>query len=52
VIAFYLALWPFGWMETVWVLVMLAPMGLLLRAERRAALTLRAELTPTADVGS
>ena len=51
VIAFYLALWPFGWMETVWVLVMLAPMGLLLRAERRAALTLRAEPTPTADVG-
>jgi len=52
VIAFYLALWLFGWMETVWVLVMLAPMLLLLRAERRAARTLRAEPTPTADVGS
>jgi hypothetical protein len=37
VIAFYLALWLFGWIETVWCLVMLAPMVLLLRAERRAA---------------
>ena len=36
VIAFYLALWLFGWMETVWVLVMLAPMLVLLRAERGA----------------
>ena len=52
VIAFYLALWLFGWMETVWVFVMLAPMLLLLRAERRAVLALRAESTPTADVGS
>ena len=37
VIAFYLALWPFGWIETVWVLIMLPAMLLLLRAERRAA---------------
>jgi hypothetical protein len=37
VIAFYLVLWPFGWLETAWVAVMLAPMVLLLRAERRAA---------------
>ena len=51
-LAFYLALWLFGWMETVWVFVMLAPMLLLLRAERRAVLALRAESTPTADVGS
>ena len=36
VIAFYLALWPFGWIETVWVLIMLPAMLLLLRAERRA----------------
>jgi hypothetical protein len=37
VIAFYLALWPFGWLETVWVIVMLPPMVVLLLAERRAA---------------
>ncbi len=37
VIGFYLALWLFGWVETVWCLLMLAPMLLLLRAERRAA---------------
>src|SRR5215467_10528561 len=37
VIAFYLALWPFGWIETAWVLIMLPAMLLLLRAERRAA---------------
>jgi uncharacterized membrane protein len=37
VIGFYLALWPFGWIETVWVLIMLPAMLLLLRAERRAA---------------
>jgi hypothetical protein len=36
VIAFYLALWPFGWIETVWVVIMLPAMLLLLRAERRA----------------
>ena len=36
VIAFYLALWPFGWIETAWVLIMLPAMLLLLRSERRA----------------
>ncbi|HCU91952.1 MAG TPA: hypothetical protein DHU96_04150 [Actinobacteria bacterium] len=36
-IAFYLALWLFGWIETVWVLLMVPAMLLLLRAERRAA---------------
>jgi hypothetical protein len=36
-IGFHLALWLFGWMETVWALVMLPPMILLLRAEWRAA---------------
>jgi len=51
VIAFYLALWLFGWMEAVWVLVMLAPMLVLLRAERGAALAARVEPKRTADVG-
>jgi uncharacterized membrane protein len=37
VIAFYLVLWLFGWIETAWVLIMLPAMLLLLRAERRAA---------------
>ena len=37
VIGFYLALWLFGWFETVWVLLMLPAMVALLRAERRAA---------------
>lgn len=37
VIGFYLALWLFGWIETVWCVVMLVPMVLLLRAERQAA---------------
>jgi hypothetical protein len=37
VIAFYLALWLFGWIETVWCLAMLPPMFLLLRAERAAS---------------
>jgi hypothetical protein len=35
-IAFYLALWLFGWFEAVWCLIMLPAMFLLLRAERRA----------------
>jgi hypothetical protein len=39
VIAFYLALWLFGWFETVWCLAMLVPMVVLLRAERRSAAT-------------
>lgn len=46
IIAFYLALWLFGPIETVFVLVMLVPMVLLLRAERRTAMT----PTSTADV--
>lgn len=37
VIAFYLALWLFGWIETVWCIVMIPAMVLLLLAERRAA---------------
>lgn len=37
VIAFYLLLWLFGWMELVWVLVMIPPMLVLLRVEKRAA---------------
>jgi hypothetical protein len=37
VIAFYLALWLFGWIETVRVLVMVPAMLFLLRAEQRAA---------------
>ena len=56
VIGFYLALWLFGWFETVWVLTMLAPMVLLLRAERRAATgpapAAHIEETPLARVGS
>lgn len=36
VIAFYLALWLFGWIETVWVVAMVAPMLMLLRSEREA----------------
>jgi hypothetical protein len=35
VIAFYSALWLFGWFETVWVLLMLPALVVLLRAERR-----------------
>jgi uncharacterized membrane protein len=37
VIGFYLALWLFGWFMTVWSVVMLPPMVMLLRAERRGA---------------
>jgi hypothetical protein len=37
VIAFYCALWLFGWIETVWCVVMLPFMVLLLQAERRNA---------------
>jgi hypothetical protein len=37
VIAFCLALWLFGWIETAWVLIMLPAVLLLLRAGRRAA---------------
>jgi uncharacterized membrane protein len=56
VIGFYLALWLFGWIETVWVVAMLPPMVLLLRAERRAATAAapaaQVEEKPLADVGS
>jgi hypothetical protein len=45
VVAFYLALWPFGWIQAVWAAVMLAPMLLLLRAELRTA----APATPSQD---
>jgi hypothetical protein len=48
VIAFYLPLWLFGWFETVWCLVMIAPMFLLLAAERRA----EAESAPAAHSGN
>lgn len=52
VIAFYLALWLFGWMETGWVLVMLPAMLLLLRAELRAAPAVRTGERLTAAIGS
>jgi hypothetical protein len=56
VIGFYLALWLFGWIETVWCVIMLPPMVLLLRAERRAATApapaAHVEEKPPADVGS
>jgi hypothetical protein len=52
VIAFYLALWLFGWIETVWALVILPAMLLLLRAERHVAPAAHIEENPTADVGS
>jgi hypothetical protein len=46
VIGFYVALWLFGWFETVWCLLMLPPMLLLLRAERRTT----AASAPPAEV--
>jgi hypothetical protein len=56
VIAFYLALWLFGWFETVWIIAMLPPMALLLQAERRAQLPAappaHVEDTPLTSVGS
>jgi len=56
VIGFYSALWLFGWVETVWCLIMLLPMLVLLRAERRAmpASPRAADLEkmPPADVGA
>jgi uncharacterized membrane protein len=56
VIAFYLALTLFGWIPTVWFIIMLAPMLLLLRAERRSATApapaAHAEEKPRAGVGS
>jgi hypothetical protein len=56
VIGFYLALWLFGWFETAWCVIMLAPMVLLLRAERLVATipapAAHVEKKPRADVGS
>ena len=37
VIAFHLLLWPFGWFETIYVLIMLPPLLVLLERERRLA---------------
>lgn len=42
-IAFHLALWLFGWFVTIYALVILPPLVLLLRAERRAATVSAAE---------
>ena len=47
IIAFYLALWLFGPIEAVFVLVMLVPMFLLLRAERRAEAATSSTAVPT-----
>jgi hypothetical protein len=58
VIAFYVALWMFGWFETIWVILMLPPTALLLRAERRAEASAEPESPadierkPLANVGS
>ncbi len=55
VIAFYLALWLFGWFETVWCIIMLPAMLLLLRAEQHAATAPAAgqvDDKPPADVGT
>ena len=56
VIAFYLALWLFGWIETVWCIVMIPAMVMLLLAERRAATattpSAEGEGQPTADPAS
>jgi hypothetical protein len=41
-IAFHLALWIFGWFETVWCVVMIPALLLLLRAERHAEAVSRA----------
>jgi hypothetical protein len=51
VIGFYLALWLFGWFETVWCLIMIVPMVLLLRAEQRAVSTQRVPQKVPARVG-
>jgi hypothetical protein len=48
VIAFYLALWLFGWIEAGWVLIMLPAMLLLLRAERRATPAAHGGTSPAA----
>jgi uncharacterized membrane protein len=46
IIAFYLALWLFGWIEAVWCIVMIPAMVLLLLAERRAT----SAATPSARI--
>jgi uncharacterized membrane protein len=55
VIGFYLALWLFGWIETVWCIVMIPAMVMLLLAERHAATgvgpSATAEGQPAADIG-
>jgi uncharacterized membrane protein len=51
VIGFYAALWLFGWIVTVWVLVMLPAMLVLLWAERHGAPAVHADEKPTVDVG-
>jgi hypothetical protein len=55
VLAFYSALWLFGWFETIWVLAMIPPLLALLRAERRSQPEIRsrarAEVTPRTPVG-
>lgn len=52
VIGFYLALWLFGWIETVWVITQLPPLAFLLRAElmgtRRTVPTLIEDRVPAA----
>lgn len=52
VIAFYLLLWLFGWIELVWVIIMIVPMLALLRVERSAVTAGEVGPTPTADRGS
>jgi uncharacterized membrane protein len=55
IIAFYLALWLFGWIEAIWCIVMIPAMVLLLLAERHAATeavpSAEAEGQPVADIG-
>ena len=46
VLAFYSALWLFGWFETVWVLAMIPALVVLLRAERRV----RPEVPARSDI--
>ena len=47
-IGFHLALWLFGWFVTVYVLIMLAALVLLLRAEWRAATVSATTAAPAA----
>ena len=48
VIAFYSALWLFGWFPTVWVLAMIPALLVLLRAERREQLVAETPVVPDA----